>query len=78
MKQHNVGQEDFVLAWQQSDSVAEAAAKLSMSSNSVRARASRYRGKGVNLKTMGPGRKLSVEALSKLSGTGLNTTSRGG
>ena len=42
----------FVRTWQQSNSIAEAATRLNMPCDVVRARAIRYRQKGVNLKKM--------------------------
>lgn len=72
--QYKIAPEDFVVAWQQSSNADEVAAKLNMPKANVLARASTYRGKGVKLKAMprSAPKKLDVEKLNELAGTGLN------
>ncbi len=74
---YDVCPDDFVVAWQNSDSADEVAAKLSMSKTNVLSRACNYRSCGVNLKVMkrNDSRKLDTEHLNSLAGTGLNHTS---
>jgi hypothetical protein len=67
-KNYNVSPEEFVVAWQMSKTAEEAAQRLGMPKGIVLARASFYREKGVNLKTMKRGKKklLDVQALNRV------------
>lgn len=60
--------EDFVIAWNSSDSAQEVAEKLNWDIGLVHARASKYRKKGVKLKEHNArhGRALDVDRLNKL------------
>jgi hypothetical protein len=66
--EYNVTPEEFIKAWQQSDSPQEVADLLKMPKAIVLARASNYRDNGIRLKKMkrGQKRKLDVEALNAL------------
>jgi hypothetical protein len=65
---YGVSPEQFIVAWQSSDTAAEVATKLTMPLGIVHARASNYRTAGVRLKPMPrrPDGKMDVEALNRL------------
>src|SRR5436309_1183872 len=67
-KQYNVTPEQFVQAWQTSESAQEVADRLGMPKAIVLARASTYRQQGINLKKMKKKHKraLDVPALNRL------------
>lgn len=77
-REARVSLEQFVKAWESSDSVAQVAAKTKLKATSVQARASKYRGLGIPLKEMprGGGAKLNVneaqELLAKLRGVSVD------
>ena len=66
--EYNVSAEDFILAWQSSNTAEEVAAKVGMPRPLVHARACTYRSMGVRLKMLARvnPRRLDVEALNKL------------
>jgi hypothetical protein len=66
--EYNVSPEEFVRAWQTSETAQEVADKLKMPKPIVLARASGYRKDGIHLKKMkrGPKRALDVDALNRL------------
>lgn len=65
---YNVSPEEFVVAWQRSETVQEVCDRLGMPKANVLARASNYRSRGVILKEMprGRSRHLEVEKLNRL------------
>ena len=66
-RQYGVTPEQFVVIWETSDSLAQAAARLGMPPGVASARASRYRRLGVNLKRFrGGGLKMDIDALRRL------------
>jgi hypothetical protein len=67
-EQYDVSPEDFIRAWQTSQSADEVAEKLKMPKGIVHARASNYRTAGIRLKKMPRSRKnkLDVDALNKM------------
>jgi hypothetical protein len=67
-KKSSVSAEDFVRAWQQSESVAEVVEKTGSTVAAVYMRAKTYRKRGIALKTFRPRTdKLDVQALQKLA-----------
>ncbi len=68
-KQHSVSAEDFVRAWQQSESVQQVMQITGMSESAVYVRSTKYRKLGIALKKYkaGSGSKLDVQALRKLA-----------
>ena len=64
--------EEFVKAWQASESVSQVMSKTGMSKRNVQARAQYLRLKGVHLSNMKRGRAvtINVKALNKLIGGG--------
>src|SRR5579872_6842167 len=77
---YNVSPEDFVKAWQLSNSAAEAAEKLKMPKNAVLSRVASYRKKGVVLKVMSKENpnKLNIEKLNTMSRAALEAEVDGG
>ena len=63
-----VGFEDFITAWETSDSVGEVCGKLDMSKQNAYARATKYRSEGVPLKKfVGGGGKAKISTEEKLA-----------
>ena len=63
-----VGFEDFITAWETSDSVGEVCGKLAMSKQNAYARATKYRSEGVPLKKfVGGGGKAKISTEEKLA-----------
>ena len=63
-----IGFEDFITAWETSDSVGEVCSRLDMSKQNAYARATKYRGEGVPLKKfVGGGGKAKIPTADKLA-----------
>jgi len=70
-----VNPQEFVLAWQESDTIDDVAERLGMNKMSVRQRAYSYRRKGVPLKSMRTGaNKVDWESLKALAAASAPST----
>lgn len=66
MHKRTVSPDAFVLAWQRSTSLTQAAKRLGMTEHAAEVRAYRYRAQGVRLKDLRNAKRLDIDALNRL------------